>query len=86
MTEHSLLDPRVMGMLGLASFWQEMYGTIVYFTQYIINRQWRHHENSLLQMVLLVGGSNGTWIVFPAMGIFASYQMIMSNSYSIFLS
>mmetsp|Transcript_1425 Transcript_1425/g.1596 ORF Transcript_1425/g.1596 Transcript_1425/m.1596 type:complete len:87 (+) Transcript_1425:183-443(+) len=85
MTEHGILDPRVLGMIGIASFWQELYGTIIYFTQYIVNRQWRNHDNPMLHIVVLVGGSNGTWIVFPALGIYASYHMIMSNSYDIFL-
>ena len=30
-----LLDARHLGMLGLVMFWQEFYGTCVYFFQYL---------------------------------------------------
>lgn len=33
MTKHDLLDPQILGMIGLLSFYQELYGTFVYFTQ-----------------------------------------------------
>ena len=38
MTWSPLLSPRGLGMLGLVKFYQELYGTVVYFFQYAFNR------------------------------------------------
>jgi len=38
------------------------------------------------EVVGFVGFSNGLWFVFPLVGMLASYHLIDSNSYSVFLS
>lgn len=78
-----ILPPKVLGMIGLASFWQELYGTLVYFFSYVLNKRWQAHANTWGQMAALVLLSNGIWIVFPALGIWASIDMIMQNSLQI---
>jgi len=37
----SFMSARTMGMVGLASFWQELYGTLVYFFSFIQNKRFR---------------------------------------------
>jgi hypothetical protein len=79
----SLCDARIAGCVGLVSFYQELYGTIIYALSFFSNR--RHQGKSFADVVLFVGGSNGLWAVFPLIGMYASFDMIMTNSYSIFL-
>ena len=85
MTRHDLLGPKELGLVGMVSFYQEFYGTVVYFTQYVVNRRWRNHGNSLAQIIAMVGMSNVIWIVFPCIGMFCSYRLIMEESFNVFL-
>ena len=89
MTYHSLLPAKVVAMIGIASFWQMLYGTILYFTQYMYHKRWKKHCNPTWQILALVVGSNIVWILFPALGIYTAAQMILTpdnkDAYSIFL-
>jgi hypothetical protein len=33
------MSARTVGMVGLASFWQELYGTFVYFFSFVQNKR-----------------------------------------------
>ena len=70
---------RVVGMVGLVTFWQELYGTAIYFLSYFMNR--RHAGRSIAEVVLFVGGSNGLWFVFPALGMAACSTMIQVGTF-----
>lgn len=86
MTLHeALLPPRVLGIVGALSFYQELYGTLVYFLQYCVNRRWDAHGNSAAQVFVLVIMSNIVWIAVPAVGLWASCQLILSDSASPYL-
>ena len=89
MTYHTILPAKVMAMIGIASFWQMLYGTILYFTQYMYHKRWEKHRNPTWQIVALVLGSNIVWIVFPALGIYTAAKIILTpddqNGYAIFL-
>jgi len=77
-----LVAPRTLGCIGLASFWQEFYGTAVYFSTFFANK--RHVGKGLLEIFLFVGVSNGLWFLFPLLGMHASYQMIESGTFAVF--
>eukprot|EP00808_Paulinella_micropora_P017960 g26022.t1 len=78
-----LLRPKIVGMLGLLSFWQELYGTVLYFTSFVVNK--RYKPLTVTDVVLFVGCTNGLWLIMPALGMYASIQLIMQDSYAIFL-
>lgn len=77
-----LMDARVLGMIGLAKFYQELYGTCIYFLSFILNK--RYVNRSMLEVGLFVGLSNGLWFVFPLIGMWASATLIMTGNYSVF--
>ena len=79
-----ILDPQVLGIIGLLSFYQEFYGTVMYFCQFLFNR--RHKGKSKLEVALFVALSNGIWIVAPIVGLFASLSLILypERNYAIF--
>jgi hypothetical protein len=78
-----ILPARVFGIVGLLLFYQTWYGTVVYFASFVLNKRYR--GQSLLNLALFVGMSNGLWLTFPLWGIYASISMIQSDSYALFL-
>lgn len=83
MTYHDLIPAQVLGMLGLVKFYQEFYGTCIYFLSFFFNE--RQKNKSFFEVALFVGFSNGLWFFFPLVGIFASIELIRTNSYEVFL-
>jgi hypothetical protein len=78
----SLLSARVLGMIGLVKFYQELYGTIVYFFQYTYNRRFDRSPPSLVWGVVVP--ANGIWMIFPALGMWASTRLILENTFEVF--
>lgn len=83
MTSHTLLSARVLGMLGLISFYQELYGTVVYFFQFFFNR--RHAKLSRALVLGIVVPANAIWIGFPALGMWACSRLIRDGTFAVFL-
>lgn len=77
-----LLSPRILGIVGVAMFWQMFYGTVVYFFQFFAND--RHIGHSRKDLMVFVGSTNGLWFVFPIWGIALCVAMIESGSFAIF--
>ena len=67
-----------VGILGLVSFYQMWYGTVVYFATFFYNE--RHKGKGLLEVSLFVGLSNGLWFLFPLIGMWCSWQMLFNNA------
>jgi len=67
--EHAWL---LVGVLGCGSYWQVMYGTIIYFASYFYNG--RHVGKPFVEAIGFVSIANGIWIFFP---VFALYAMII---------
>ena len=80
---YEILPARVLGIVGLLLFYQTWYGTVVYFTSFILNKRYRGHTP--LNLALFVGMSNGLWLTFPLWGIYAAVTMIEESSYALFL-
>ena len=83
-THHSALfpdvfTPFVLGIMGILKFYQEFYGTCIYFLSFFLNQ--RHKGKTFFEVALFVGFSNGLWFFFPILGMYVSLQMIRSNSY-----
>jgi hypothetical protein len=78
-----MVPGRVLGIVGLLLFYQTWYGTIVYFSSFVLNKRYRGHTP--LNLALFVGMSNGLWLTFPLWGFYAALVMIQSDSYALFL-
>ena len=74
---------RLVGIIGVASFWQELYGTVIYFLSFIFNGRYKHLTTA--EVVIFVLFTNGLWFFLPLLGIKCSVDMIYSDSYSSFL-
>jgi hypothetical protein len=73
---------RWLGILGLPFFWQTMYGTILYFFQYVYNG--RYLGTPAAHVWGVVVPANFIWIVFPAYGMWASARLILDGSFDVF--
>ncbi|MCG8313837.1 MAG: hypothetical protein MI976_11520 [Pseudomonadales bacterium] len=76
------LSARIVGIIGIAMFWQMFYGTVVYFFQFF--NAGRHKGHTSRDLWLFVGSSNGMWFIFPIWGLLASVWMIYTDSYELF--
>jgi hypothetical protein len=76
-----IIDPLWFGMIGLIFFYQMLYGTVIYFVQFMYHR--RYAGRTFFEVALFVGLSNGLWFAFPFMGMYCSAMMIRSNSFDI---
>lgn len=74
-------SPFWVGLLGALSFYQEFYGTVVYFTQFIVNK--RHADKSWSEIFLFILLSNGMWFVFPLVGMYVCVNFMRTNSFDI---
>lgn len=77
-----LLPARVLGAMGVAMYWQEFYGTVLYFFQYVYNR--RFDRSPRAHVLGIVVPANAIWLACPAVGMWASYQLIMRGDFSVF--
>jgi hypothetical protein len=75
-------SPLWVGCIGLASYWQILYGTIIYFVSFIFNR--RYQGFRIAEIAGFVGVSNGIWFVFPLTGIYACVAILNSKDFSVF--
>ncbi|KAL7523880.1 hypothetical protein ACHAWF_004852 [Thalassiosira exigua] len=75
-------SPLWVGCIGLAIYWQVLYGAVIYILSYLFNK--RYEGKSLLEVCLFVGVSNCLWIVFPAMGIYACFCMLRDGDFEVF--
>ncbi len=73
---------RALGILGLVVSYQMLYGTLVYFASFVVNKRFRGHRP--FDLAIFVGLANGLWTVFPIWAIGASIWMIYNDSYALF--
>lgn len=78
----TMLSANTVGLIGLVKFYQEFYGTCIYFLSFFMNK--RHVGKSIFEVVLFVGLTNGIWFFYPLLGMFVSVNMIQSNSFDVF--
>lgn len=77
-----VLPARWIGMVGLVKFYQELYGTVVYFFQYCFNKRYARTPRAHVWGVVVV--ANAIWIVFPALGMWASGRLILEGRFDVF--
>jgi len=75
-------SPKVMGIIGTILFYQKFYGTVLYLFAFFNNRRYVNlTRNELIFAVIM---TNIVWFIFPLIGLAASIDLIMSESYAIF--
>jgi len=79
-----IFSPVVLGIVGLLVFYQKFYGTCLYFFQYLYNRRWEGRPRAGVYAV--VGGTNGVWLVFPAIGIWVCTRLILDAHFDLIWS
>jgi hypothetical protein len=74
-----IITPTVLAFVGCCSYWQVLYGTIIYLLSFVWNQ--RHRQHSVLEVTAFVGATNGIWIVFPTLALIKCYQLIVVKDY-----
>jgi len=74
----------VLGLVGAFLFYQKFYGTCLYFFTYLFNRRYQGHP--IGRLIPIVGGSNGIWLIFPAVGLYVCLRLILENRYDLLWS
>jgi hypothetical protein len=78
------VSPVLVGCVGIASYWQVLYGTIIYLFSYCFNR--RYVGRPMVEVLSFVGFSNSLWFFFPIIGIYASVCILRDGNFSVFRS
>ena len=81
--QSALFSSRTLGIVGAISFYQEFYGTCVYFFQYCFNKRYVGTPKAQVYGVVVV--ANGIWIAFPLLGMWASLHLIFNGNFTVFL-
>jgi hypothetical protein len=72
----------LLGCVGIASYWQVLYGTLIYIVSFLFNR--RYKDLTYLEIWGFVGFFNSLWIFFPLLGIYASVCVLRDGDFSVF--
>jgi hypothetical protein len=72
---HSYQLDTLVGFIGACSYWQVLYGTIIYLLSFLWNK--RYQGKPLAEVMGFVGVTNGIWFVFPLFALYASYQILL---------
>ena len=76
------LTPQTVGIICLLKYYQEMYGTVIYFLSFILNE--RYKGRSVVEVIFFIGLTNGLWFIFPILGMFTSIKVIQQNSFIVY--
>lgn len=76
------VSPLWVGCIGLAMYWQVMYGTIIYVLSFVFNKRYEGHPP--LVVGCFVGVSNSLWFFFPMLGIYACVCMLRDGNIEVF--
>mmetsp|Transcript_95 Transcript_95/g.126 ORF Transcript_95/g.126 Transcript_95/m.126 type:complete len:229 (+) Transcript_95:49-735(+) len=72
----------LVGCVSLATYWQILYGTIIYFVSFFFNRRYANFKP--IEIGLFVGLSNGIWFFFSSLGIYAAVCVLRDGNLDIF--
>ncbi len=79
-----LVPAVVLGIVGAFVFYQKLYCTGLYFFSFLFNRRYEGHP--IGAVAAIVGGSNGIWLVFPAIGLYVCLRLILENRFDLIWS
>jgi len=70
----------VVGCVGLAMYWQKMYGTIIYLLSFVYNK--RYVGFPAMEVAGFVAVINSVWIFFPCIGLYLCILMLKDGALS----
>lgn len=76
------LSPVLVGSVGVACYWQVLYGTIIYFLSFLFNQ--RYKGFSVVEVLGFVGFANSLWFFFPIVGVYTSVRILGDGNFSVF--
>lgn len=76
------VDHLLLGCVVIASYWQMLYGTAIYFLSFVFNKRYEGHNR--VSIFLFVGLTNGVWVGFPALAIYAAYCILRDGNMNTF--
>ncbi len=76
------IPARIVGIISIMIFYQELYGTCIYFLSFFFNN--RQKGRTITEVSLFIGLSNGIWFFLPLLGIYGSLYLIYDESYAIY--
>ena len=74
-------SPLVVGCIGIAFYWQMLYGTVIYLLSFCFNR--RHKGFVMGEILAFVGFTNSLWFFFPIVGLYACYCALRDGNFVI---
>jgi len=74
---HSPTPVVLLGFIGACTYWQILYGTIIYFISFVWNK--RYKNKSFAEVLGFVGFANGIWFFFPIACLWASYKLLLDR-------
>lgn len=77
------VSARTLGVVGMLSFYQQFYGTCVYFFSFLMNK--RHKALTTFEVAVFVCFTNGLWFGLPLLGMHVSWDLINSNNFGALL-
>ena len=78
-----LVSPLFVGCVTIASYWQMLYGTLIYFLSFLFNKRYEGHN--IVSLGLFVALTNGIWIGFPSLAIYAAVMILRDGNFNIFV-
>jgi len=74
------VSPLLLGCVVIASYWQMIYGTIIYFFSYLFNKRYQGKKFWVYAFVLI---TNGVWIAFPSLAIYAAVCILRDGNMNV---
>ncbi|KXS21448.1 hypothetical protein M427DRAFT_150830 [Gonapodya prolifera JEL478] len=71
------ISPRILGLVNACFFWQELEGTVLYFSSFFLNDRQRGKSAASIAVVII---ANGIWVAGPALGLYCCWEMVQSNT------
>lgn len=82
MVRPDAVDPLMIGCVTVASYWQMLYGTVIYFLSFSFNRRYEGFDPVKLGAFVIL--TNGIWMVFPGMAIYAAVCVLRDRNMEMF--
>eukprot|EP00039_Didymoeca_costata_P004811 m.76298 g.76298 ORF g.76298 m.76298 type:complete len:222 (+) comp12550_c0_seq2:311-976(+) len=73
-----ILSPKLFATVGIVTHYQELYGTVLYFSSFFYNGR---HKNQPFSNNMLVVCSNGLWILVPSFAMYVSWVILQEESF-----
>ncbi len=74
------VTPLLVGCVVIASYWQMLYGTVIYYLSYLFNKRYEGQSIGFWIVVFLV---NFVWMFFPSLAIYVAVCVLRDGNFDI---